>query len=147
MRGHGLTNQSVAPYSVVTEIDQVGDNLVSTGIMYQTGGVITTDGAEQTVLIMDSPMGLAYVMGVLFDLDPMGAGETVVFRNYQRIAVGGGMLLMDYDSYVGVDGGLANGEVLADVGGAIYRHGYQLTIQRTGGADHAYTWEAYLVGE
>ena len=147
MRGRGLTNQSVAPYGVAVEVDQVGDNLVATGILYQTGGVITTTAGEQTVLIMDAPMGMAYVLGVLFDLDPMGAGETVVFRTYQRIAVGGGMLLMDYDSYVGVDGGLANGEVLADVSGAIYRHGYQLTIQRTGGADFAYTWEAYLVGE
>jgi len=147
MRSDGLTRQSVAPGSVVLDIDQMSDNLNSTGILYQTGGVITTDGNEQTVLIMDSPMGMAYVLGVLFDVDPMIGGDTVVFRNYQRIAVGGGMLLMDYDSYTGIDGGLANGEVLADVGGAIYRHGYQLTIQRTAGADHTYTWEAYLVGE
>jgi len=147
MRSDGLTRQSVAPGSVVLDIDQMSDNLNSTGVMYETGGSITTTGAEQTLLIMDDPLGIALVSAVIVDFDAMVGGDTIVFRTYYRIGVGGGMLLMDYDSYTGIDGGLANGEVLADVGGAIYRHGYQLTIQRTAGADHTYTWEAYLVGE
>ena len=142
-----MTNQSVAPGSVVTDIDQLQDNLVATGIIHETGGSITTDGAEQTILMMNAPMGIAYVTTVLFDLDAMVGGDTIVFKTYLRITPGGGLQLADYDTYTGIDGGLPNGEKLTDVGGAVYRFGYMLSIQRTAGADHPYPWSAFLVGE
>jgi len=147
MRSDGLTRQSVAPGSVVLDIDQMSDNLNSTGVMYETGGSITTTGAEQTLLIMDDPLGIALVSAVIVDFDAMVGGDTIVFRTYYRIGPGLGMQLYDYDSWVGADGGLANGEKLDTVSGGYYRYGYRLTIQRTGGVDHAFPWAAWMIGE
>jgi len=112
--------------------------------LQETGGSVTTDGTEQTLYINDAPLGVFRPVVCYVDLDAMVAGDTTVFRVYYRIEPGGGLQLIDYQAYVGQDGGLANSIKLIAIDLSPVRYGVQVTIQRTVQGDRAYPWSVFV---
>ena len=112
--------------------------------LQETGGSVTTDGNEQNIYINNAPLGVFRPVVCYVDLDAMVGGDTTVFRIYYRIAPGGGLQLMDFQQYVGIDGGLASGIKLIAIDLTPARYGVQITIQRTVQGDRAYPWSVFV---
>jgi len=53
----GITNQSVAPYSVTETLAQIHELDTAVLTLQETGGTLTADGNEQTLYINDNPLG------------------------------------------------------------------------------------------
>jgi len=140
----GLTSQSVAPATLVDDVRDVRE-LVDAGLTLQsTHGTITSTAGEQNIYINDAPLGSYKCLHLFVDLDLMLAADTIDFRTYYRIAPAGALQLQDYQTYTGIDGGLANSKKLIAIDLYPCRFGAQVTIQRTAGADHAYDWQVFV---
>lgn len=138
-----LTDQSLATGAVDDVVDDIFDLENSTLTLQETGGSVTTDGTEQTLYIVDGPLGVFRPVCIFVDLDLMQQGDTTDFRVYYRIAPLGAQRLFDYQSYVGDNGGLTNSRTLIVIDLYPNRFGYRVTIQRTAGGDRAYAWEIF----
>ena len=77
------------------------------------------------------------------DLDNMAGGDTTVLRVYYRITDGGGLQLLDYQSYTGADGGLANSIKMISIDLGPARFGTQITLEQTAGVNRTYRWEYF----
>lgn len=108
-----------------------------------TGGTLTADGSEQTLFIDNEPLGCTMGRRLYIDLDAMAGGDTTVIRVYYRLSDGGGLQLLDYNSYTGADGGLANSIKLIAIDLGPYRHGIQVTLEQTAGVNRAYPFEFF----
>lgn len=108
-----------------------------------TGGTLTADGSEQTLYIDDEPLGCTMGRRLYVDLDAMAGGDTTVIKVYHRLSDGGGLQLLDYNSYTGADGGLANSIKLIAVDLGPYRHGIQVTLEQTAGVNRTYPFEFF----
>ncbi len=108
-----------------------------------TGGTLTADGNEQTLYIDDEPLGCTMGRRLYVDLDAMAGGDTTVIRVYHRLSDGGGLQLLDYNSYTGADGGLANGIKLIAIDLGPYRHGIEITLEQTAGVNRPYPFEFF----
>ena len=139
----GLTNQSVAPYSVTETLDQIHELDAAVLTLQETGGTLTSTGDEQTLYLNDNPLGCFNPRCVLVDLDEMEQGDTTVFRVYYRLSDGGALDLEDYQSYTGDDGGLANGIKLIVIDLNPNRFGIWVTLEQTDGVAQPYIWEVF----
>ena len=113
-------------------------------ILSETGGTLTADGTEQTLYIDNAPLGVHKPHTVLVDLDLMEQGDTTELRVYYRLNAGGGLQLLDFNQYVGADGGLANSRVMVAI--ALYetRFGVQVTLEQTAGVNRGYDWDIFV---
>jgi hypothetical protein len=140
----GITNQSVAPASVADTADQIHELVSAEFTLQETGGEITTDGTEQTLYINNNPLGCFRPRRLFVDLDNMAAGgDSVAVRAYYRLNAGGGLQLLTYQAWTGVDGGLANSAKLVTVELYENRFGVKVTLQRIAGSDYAFDWEIF----
>jgi hypothetical protein len=141
----GIVNQSVAPASVADTADQIHELVAAELTLQETGGTVTSTAVEQTLYINDNPLGCFRPRRLFVDLDNMAAGaDSVAVRIYYRLnAGGGGLQLLTYQAWTGVDGGLANGAKLVTVELYENRFGVQVTLQRIGGSDYAFDWEIF----
>ncbi len=142
----GLTNQSVASAGVEDTADQIHELVAAEFTLQETGGELTSTGAEQTLYLNDNPLGCFRPVCVFVDLNNMLGGDTTVFRVYYRIALPGVManpLLQDYQSYTGVDGGLANGKMIIVIDLHPNRFGVWVTLEQTDGAARDYIWSIF----
>lgn len=112
--------------------------------LQETGGILTANGAEQTVYIDNAPLGVHSPRTVLIDLDNMAGGDTTNLRLFYRIVAGGGLQLLDYTQYVGADGGLANGRKLIAIDLYETRFGVRVTLEQTAGVLRDYTWSVFV---
>lgn len=142
----GITNQSVAPASVATQAAQIFDIINAELVLQETGGIVTADGNEQALYIVNAPFGCFEPRTLFVDLDNMAGGETTIIRVYYRLVAGGGLQLQDYQSYAGADGGLANGKKIVAISLYPNRFGIQITLQQTAGTLRAYTWSVFVEG-
>ncbi|MCK4958403.1 MAG: hypothetical protein KAT00_03365 [Planctomycetes bacterium] len=124
----------------ITEINAIADALLA---LSATGGTLTADGTEQNLYIDSEPLGCTMGRRLYVDLDAMAGGDTTVIRVYYRLSDGGGLQLLDYASYTGADGGLANSIKLIAVDLGPYRHGIQVTLEQTAGVNRAYPFEFF----
>ena len=124
--------------------DEIYDLVNAVLTLQETGGAVTTDGTEQTVYINNAPLGVFRPVVLYVDLDAMVAGDVTAFRVYHRIAPGGGLQLLDYQSYAGADGGLANGCKLIALDLGPNRYGVHVTIQRLVQGDREYPWSVFV---
>lgn len=143
MKKMGFARQSSVDASLTATVNDIFDLTNAVLTLQETGGSVTTDGTEQNIYIVDGPLGVFRPVCVFVNLDEMLGADTVDFKVYYRIAPGGAQYLADYQSYTGVDGGLANGKKLIIIDLYPTRFGVRVTIQRTAGADHPYTWEIF----
>jgi hypothetical protein len=138
-----LTDQSIASGAVDDTADQI-HGLVTAGLTLQeTGGTLTADGTEQTLYINNNPLGCFYPRILFVDLDNMLAGDTTDFRAYYRIVAGGTLKLFDYQSFTGINGGLANGRALIAIELLPNRFGVQITLRQTAGTNRTYDWGVF----
>jgi len=107
-------------------------------ILTETGGTVTTDGAEQTVYINNAPAGVYAPRGVKIDFTNQTATETVVLKLYYRIKSGGNLILQDTLTFTG-----AVSPELIKIGLDENRYGVKVTIQHTAGTNRAYDWGVY----
>lgn len=128
--GEGVSNPAD-----VTDIQAVTDVLP---ILTQAGGTVTTDGTEQNVYINNAPASLFRPISVKIDFTNHTAGETVVLKTYYRITNGGDMIEQDEVTYAG----LVSPELI-NIDLEPNRFGVQVTIEKTGGTNRAYLWEAF----
>ena len=139
-----LTNQSVAPASTLTEVLKIYD-LVNAGlILYETGGVLDADGTEQIIYITETPLGNFKPLVVNLDLDEMDAWDIVTVRVYYRIAQGGTWRQSWFYAYAGVDGGLLDGRVMAQITLLPNRFGVKVTLDHGKGVTlKDFPWEVF----
>lgn len=144
----GLTNQSIAPYSVTETLDQIHELDAAILTLQETGGTLTADGNEQTLYLNDTPLGCFEPRVVFVDLDNMQSGDTTEFRVYYRIKSqdvhAGALELQSYQSYTGIDGGLANGTKLIAIDLYPNRFGVQVTLQQSAGTNRLYDWQVFV---
>jgi hypothetical protein len=138
-----LTNKSTLSHVLYNLLADLFDLVNAHLTLYETGGTITTDGTEQVLWLENAPLGNQEARTFKIDLDNMVGGDTVVVKVYHRVVSGGGLQQENYVSYTGADGGLANGSKIAVIALTPNRFGVQVTLQRTGGVDHAFTWEVF----
>jgi hypothetical protein len=144
MKHRGFTRQTIVDAALRATADELYDLVNAELTLQETGGSVTTDGTEQTLYINNAPLGIFRPVVLYVDLDAMLLGDTTVFRVYYRIAAGGGLQLIDYSSYAGADGGLANSLKLIAIDLGPVRYGVMVTIQRTVAGDRAYPWEVFV---
>ena len=137
----GLSRQSIAPASIGDTVDQIQAKIDAMLVLSSTGGTLTADGTEQTLVIVNEPLGLFSPHVLFVDLDNMIAGDTIIIRIYYRLSDGGTLKLWDSQTFTGVDGGLVNLAKIVDIGLHPNRHGFQVTLQQTAGTNRAYIWE------
>lgn len=111
----------------------------------ETGGTLTADGTEQNIYLNNSPSGLYEPRCILIDLDNMAAadGDEIEIKVSYRIKPGGDLKLLDYKSYSGDDGGLANGRKLIEIDLWPNRFGVQVTLKQTAGVNKDYDCEVF----
>lgn len=143
LSGAAKTHQSIATAGVDETADQIAARTDALLALSSTGGTLTADGTEQTLYIDNEPLGASMGRRLYIDLDNMAGGDTAVIRVYYRLSDGGGLQLLDYNSYTGADGGLANGIKLIAVDLGPYRHGVQITLEQAAGTNRAYPFEFF----
>jgi len=121
-------------------------NIVNAILMTtETGGTITTDGAEQDVYINAAPAGVYEPLKVQIDLSTLIAAETVVIRTYYKInpvgAFAATKVKKDEVTFNGVQS-----EPLKNIELEPNRYGVQVTLQRTVGAPRAHDWCCFYRG-
>lgn len=105
-------------------------------VLTETGSTITTTGAVQTVYINNAPAGAFEPRSMLIDFTAHLAADTIVLRTYYRLKSGGGLIKADEETITGVqDPALKIVEFIPN------RFGYQVTMEKTAGANHDYDWE------
>ena len=141
----GLTDQSLASAGVEDTADQIHELVAAEFTLQETGGTLTATGAEQTLYINNNPLGVFRPVALFVDLDEMIQGDTTVLRVYYRLGAGGTLKLEDYQSYTGVDGGLANSIKLVAIDLYPNRFGVQITLEQTATANgyDDYIWEIF----
>lgn len=129
--------------AILTAGVAIGSDTRAILALSSTGGTLTADGSEQTLYVDNEPLGCTMGRRLYIDLDDMAGGDTTVIRVYYRLSDGGGLQLLDYNSYTGADGGLANSIKLIAIDLGPYRHGIQVTLQQTAGANADYPFEFF----
>ncbi len=130
---------------LVTEL-QVADALIDTieaktsamSILDETGGNLTTTGAEQNLYIENTPTGVFVPICIDIDFTNHTAAETVVLRYYKRQYSGGAWVEFDEQEFAGVQDPLGKTITMLP-----NRYGIKITIEKTGGANKAYRWSVY----
>lgn len=138
-----ITEQSMASGAVDVTADEIAARVNAGYVIQSTGGTFTATGAEQTLVMVAEPLGVWCPSLLILDLDNMAGGDTIVVKIYHRMYDGGALQLFKYHTWTGADGGLTNGEKLAQIELYPNRHGYQITLQQTAGVNRAYGWEFY----
>lgn len=123
---------------IYSRANQIFEMVVAILTLQETGGSITTDGAEQDLYRNETPLGVFQPLKLQIDMTAQTAAETVVVRVYYRIWGGGGMVKKDEVTYAGAqDPDLKNVELEPN------RHGVRVSLQRTAGGAQPYPWAVF----
>lgn len=106
-------------------------------VLTETGGTVTTDGAEQDVYINNAPAGVFSPKKVKIDFTNQTAAETVIIRYSERFRAGGGWILIEALTFAGVQTEPGKYVELEP-----NRFGVRVTMERTAGGAIDYDWEA-----
>ena len=129
------------PAAIHVKIDLIFDLVNAIFKMNETGGNITTDGAEQNIYINDDPMGIYEPRVVKIDCTNMGWGDDVILRWYERIVDGGAMVLKDQWLLEDVQDPALGTSPLVNIELEPNRFGVQVTIEQSAGTYRAFPWE------
>jgi len=123
------------------KVNNIFDMVNAILTLTQTGGTITTTGAEQNVYINETPMGNYKTIKLRIDFTNQTAAERILLRLYYRIAPGGDYVEKDRRLFEGV---LEEGYKLINVELEPVRHGIKVTMQRLAGAALGYPFEVFF---
>lgn len=124
--------------AIQVDVDAIRAVIDAEPILEETGGTLTADGTEQDIYINNAPAGVFRPICVKIDFTNHTGTETVVLRVYYRIADGGNLIQQDEVTYVGVPT-----VPLINIDLEPNRYGVQVTLEKTGGTNRAYPWEAF----
>jgi len=121
------------------KVNSIFDTASALQVLQETGGTITSDGNEQDVYRIETPMGTFEPIKVQIDFtNQVAAGDTVVLREYYRIKSGGDLHKKTEKVIVGVqDPPVINIELEPN------RFGIRVTLQKTIGAALTYDWTVF----
>jgi len=119
-----------------TTINNIFDLVNGILTLTETGGTITTNGAVQTLYINNAPAGVFQPRKALIDFTNHVAGDVMVIRAYYRLNAAGGLIKQDEESIIGVQ----DPEIIT-IDLEDNRFGYEVTIEKTVGANLTYDWE------
>ena len=102
----------------------------------ETGGTITTGGALQTLYINNAPAGIFQPRKLLIDFTNHAIGDVMIIRTYYRLNATGLLIKQDEETIVGVQD-----PALITIYLEENRFGYEITIEKTVGANLTYDWE------
>lgn len=123
-------------HAIITKLRQIYDIVNAILVLKETGGTLTADGTEQTIVEVAAPMGNFKPLKIKLDCSNMNWGDTVVIRWYERIAGGGAYIQKDEYTLNDIQTiPLVNIELEPN------RHGVQVTLEQTAGTNRAFTWE------
>jgi len=105
----------------------------------ESGGTLISDGTEQTVTMVDSPVRLIVPVTFLLSAVNNAAGDTIIVRLYYRIKSGGEYIA---ESALTISG--AQSPALKTFGLLPNLYGFKVTVERTAGESRAYDWELVL---
>ncbi len=120
---------------IKARVDMIFALVNATLTLQETGGTVTTTGAEQDVYRVAAPMGVFEPLKVQIDFTNQTAAETVVVRLYYQIAAIGNPIQKDEVTFAGVQA-----MKLKPIELEPNRHGIRVTLQRTVGGVQAYPW-------
>jgi len=107
-------------------------------ILEETGGTLSTTGAEQDIYRVENPLGVFEPIKVQIDFTNNTAAETIRIRVYYRIAGWGNYVMKDEMVFAGVQSpALKNVELEPN------RHGIRVTLQRLAGGAQNYDWAVF----
>ncbi len=127
----------IAGGGISTTISNIFNLVNALLTLTETGGTITTDGTLQTLYINDAPAGVYEPKNIHLDFTAQTAAETLVVRESYRIKSGGNYIEKDAVTFAGVQSPLLKTIPLEP-----NRFGVKVTIEKTGGANRDYDWEA-----
>lgn len=132
------TTSSVRGHLLKTQVDisNVFDIVNALLTLTETGASITTNGALQTLYINNAPAGVFKPLTLLIDFTNHAIGDVMIIRTYYRINPAGGLVKEDEETIVGAQ----DPDVIC-IDLEPNRFGYEITIEKTVGADVAYDWE------
>ena len=133
--------QQSANAGVMTGLDQVQAQMNAQLSLSSTGGSLTADGTEQTLVIVNEPLGCWWPNVLFIDLDNMILGDTIIIRVYYRLSDAGTLKLWDSQTFTGLDGSLVNLAKILDITFMPNRHGFQVTLAQTAGTNRSFAWE------
>ncbi len=140
----GLVDQSIASGAVDETVDEIQEQANAELVLSSVGGTLTADGNVQVLYVDDEPLGCFKPLTLYVDLDEMIVGDTIVIYHNHRINDSPAILkATHYWTYTGVDGGLTNTKI-AVMELTPNRHGFQVTLQQTGGVMRDYPWELFF---
>ncbi len=123
--------------AIGVDVDAIRAVTDATPVLTETGGTVTTDGTEQDVYINSAPAGVYKPLCVKIDFTNHTITETVVLRTYYRIADGGAWLRDDAVTYAGTPD---EPKIIVEL--LPTRFGVRVTMEKTGGTNRDYLWEA-----
>lgn len=124
------------PYQRLSDIFNIVNAIL---VLTETGGIVTTTGAEQNIYINNAPAGVYKPIKVLVDFTLQQAADTVVLRTYYRIAAApAALILKDEVTFAGVQN-----PPLINIDLEPNRYGIWVSIQRTAGVARDYPWEVF----
>lgn len=132
--------QQIASGGMDTTLDQIQAQTNALLTLSSTGGSLTADGTEQTLVIVNEPLGCWWPNVLYIDLDNMILGDTILIRVYYRLSDAGTLKLWDSQAFTGLDGSLVNLAKILDITFMPNRHGFQVTLEQTAGTNRVYPW-------
>lgn len=121
-------------------VEQIFEIVGSILRLNETGGTLTTTGAEQTVYENDNPMGVYKPVKLQIDFTNQTGLETTVVRVYYRINTTGAKILKDVRTFEGGMDLAMDEYPLVNVELEPNRFGLAVTLERTAGGAQAYPW-------
>jgi len=125
---------------VYRRANQLFDFATATLRLIETGGTLTTTGAEDVIYINETPMGVYRPVKVQIDFTNQTGLETTVARVYYRIESDGAYVKKDERTFEGgMDPGMDEYN-LVNIELEPNRFGTKITLERTAGGAQDYPW-------
>ena len=120
------------------DVDAIEAIIEAEAILEEAGGELTTDGTAQTIYINNAPAGVYRPICLIIDFANHTVTETVVLREYYRIAPGGPLTIADEHTFAGpVDNPLRKIDLSPT------RYGIRIVMEKTVGTNRAYDWTVF----
>lgn len=125
---------------IYRRVNQLFDFSSATLRLTETGGSLTADGTEQTVAIIDVPMGSFKPLKMKIDMSNMDWGDSTVVKWYERLIDGGGLIEKDEERFDGPQNIMPLSPV-KNIELEPNRFGMRVSLQQIAGTNRAYPWE------
>lgn len=125
-------------HTILTDADVIRARAEGLSTLTETGGTLTTDGAEQILYINEAPAGVFLPRVLKINTTNHTVTETIIVREYYRISPAGAWLEHEAKTYLGA---IPRDEITVRLDPN--RYGIKVTMRKIGGTNRAYIWEVF----